>query len=810
MQTRLFLFALAVAASLTLSCKKDDPTHGNNATPGRKGEPITEVNGRIRFYVDLAEENAVTAYLNPEKDLTGYSLFVNGKEQVLVKDASGDYYAEVASHYSKTYNAVLINKDTKDWYGNTATEQIAVPFSQFYSATEKGLKSYPRFCAYTKETGNLLTFGDDLAMLELKVSGGGTLSSVKVRAIGGELIAGKASYTYSPKAFTLSEGLDHAVVNCNANGGLNLTAGGVSIPVFLAPGNYSQGLEITVCSKDHKMMRKTLPAFSLNAGEIRTESLLWAPAGDLLWYEGFDNFVWGGDIIGGEGCFGYAPDGITSTSGGWNARDGYAQAFTRVDYKTPGMGFVQSETWLDVKDKTVADAHVVKNSYIESRNIADWDYMFRSQEYHGILAVGTAAASNRGIIQFAPCKTVKGMSDVRIAFKMCFQNGATDDLLIQIIKAGHISTVKVDGRAVPQEASYYLNTASGTVAHNKVSIPSSLAEPKTWHNVELTVTGVTDETRLYLAGANSGSGVHGFYLDDIEVRAIAGTAKKGNLRLMYMNIQNGMWSDQGNNYDNFVAWVRKYEPDICVWCEAETLYKTGTDTYISSGRYLPEHWTDLAARYGHSNYNGARRDDYPQAVTSKYKITRVQGIAGTSNLPVSHGAGHFQITVNGRTLNIVTCHLWPHKDESMRPSVYPTGDEYREYEMQYIINQTIKNPSYSSVQDWILLGDFNSASRLDNDTYQYPADDKRFLAQDVILNNTNLKDIIATWYPAPQFVQSTYGVDRRDYVYLSPALVQNVVRASTFTDSFTPGTVTGISNFKTPSDHRPFIVDFNL
>ena len=798
-----------MAAALMLSCKKDDPQPGNK--PGRKGEPIAEVNGRIRFYIELSDNNAVTARLGPGKDLTGYSLFVNGKENAILKDASGDFYAEVAAHYSKTYDAVLIDKDTRNWYGTSATDQIAVPYSQFCATTEKGLKSYPRFCAYTKETGNLLTFGDNLAMLDIKVSGGGTLSSVKVRAIGGELIAGKASYTYSPKAFTLSEGLDHAVVNCNGNGGLNLTAGGVSIPVFLAPGNYSQGLEITICSKDHKMMRKTLPAFSLAAGEIRAESIMWAPAGDLLWYEGFDNFVWGGDVIGGEGCFGYAPDGITSTGGGWNARDGYAQAFTRVDYKTPGMGFVQSDTWLDVKDKTVATSHVVKNSYIESRNISDWDYMFRAQEYHGILAVGTAASSNRGIIQVAPCKSLKGMSDARVTFKMCFQNGATDDLLVQIINAGHITTVKVDGRAVPQEANYYLETASGTVDHNKVSIPSSLAEPKTWHNVELTVTGVTDETRLHLAGANSGSGVHGFYLDDIEVRAIAGTAKKGNLRLMYMNIQNGMWSDQGNNYDNFVAWVKKYEPDICVWCEAETVFAAGTDTYLSSSqRYLPGHWTELAARYGHSNYNGARRDEYPQAITSKYKITRVQGIAGTSSLPVSHGAGHFQITVNGRTLNIVTCHLWPHKDESMKPAVYPTADEYREYEMQYIINQTVKNPTYSSVQDWIFVGDFNSSSRLDNGIYQYPEDDKRFLAQDVILNNTNLKDIIATWYPAPQFVRSTYRADRRDYVYLSPALVQNVVRASTFTDSFTPCTESGVSTFRTPSDHRPFIIDFNL
>ena len=113
-------------------------------------------------------------------------------------------------------------------------------------------------------------------------------------------------------------------------------------------------------------------------------------------------------------------------------------------------------------------------------------------------------------------------------------------------------------------------------------------------------------------------------------------------------------------------------------------------------------------------------------------------------------------------------------------------------------------------QDWIVIGAFNSSSSLDIDTYGYEPGDKRFLAQDAVLKNTNLKDLIATWYPAPQFVQSTYGKDRRDYVYVSPSLLQTVVRASCFTDSFTPGTRTGISNFSIPSDHRPFIVDFNL
>ena len=53
-------------------------------------------------------------------------------------------------------------------------------------------------------------------------------------------------------------------------------------------------------------------------------------------------------------------------------------------------------------------------------------------------------------------------------------------------------------------------------------------------------------------------------------------AGKAPLRLLYWNIQNGMWSGQGDNYDRFVEWVRQQRPDVCIWCEAQSLYRTGT------------------------------------------------------------------------------------------------------------------------------------------------------------------------------------------------------------------------------------------
>ena len=71
------------------------------------------------------------------------------------------------------------------------------------------------------------------------------------------------------------------------------------------------------------------------------------------------------------------------------------------------------------------------------------------------------------------------------------------------------------------------------------------------------------------------------------------------LRIMCWNIQNGMWSDQADNYDDFVEWVKSYDPDICIWCESESIYKDMSGT-TSSSKYLPNGWSTLCKRYGHS------------------------------------------------------------------------------------------------------------------------------------------------------------------------------------------------------------------
>ena len=301
--------------------------------------------------------------------------------------------------------------------------------------------------------------------------------------------------------------------------------------------------------------------------------------------------------------------------------------------------------------------------------------------------------------------------------------------------------------------------------------------------------------------------------------AWSGKRPDDRFRLLYWNIQNGMWSGQGDNYDSFVKWVKGQQPDVCVWCEAQSNYKTGSaEKLAAEDRYLTDNWGELAARYGHKYwYKGGHRDNFPQVITSKYPIENVERIVGAEpDSVVSHGCGWARIAKNGKTLNIVTLHTWPQayafgaKDREASKAAHG-GDKYRRMEIEYICNHTIGAVPGAKDQLWMMMGDFNSRSSLDNAVYGYPADDSRFLVHDYILRNTPYVDVIAGKCPGT-FKTTTGGRARIDFVYCTPPLYERITHADVVTDAYTDPVrdPDRLSNFWHPSDHRPIVVDFDL
>ena len=198
----------------------------------------------------------------------------------------------------------------------------------------------------------------------------------------------------------------------------------------------------------------------------------------------------------------------------------------------------------------------------------------------------------------------------------------------------------------------------------------------------------------------------------------------GEVKILYWNIQNGMWHDQGNHYDNFVAFVKTLDPDICVWTEAESRYKTGTaeKMQMPEEQYLPWNWDVLAARYGHSySLICGKRDTFPQVITSKYPLRIVKRMTGNgSDIIVAHGAGWAVVELpGGEELNVVTVHTWPQKfaylaaDEKADAAAHG-GDRFRAREMQFICEETIGTVPAAKDGLWLMTGDFNAISSVDN------------------------------------------------------------------------------------------------
>ena len=342
---------------------------------------------------------------------------------------------------------------------------------------------------------------------------------------------------------------------------------------------------------------------------------------------------------------------------------------------------------------------------------------------------------------------------------------------------------------------------------------------------------------LTTAASHSKTGAYRFYLDNYQVRTLKDHAARdgSTLRVMCWNIQNGMWSDQDNNYRNFVAWVKKYDPDVCVWCEGETIFSKSGDKVYGTNRILPREWAQYAAKYGHNyvSYVKGSNDNYPQVVTSKYPIEKVAEFSqiGTSSDYVQHRSGLFRINCNGRDVNFVSFHAFAHAydpkytssaDQETSAAAHE-GDIHRQKEISWVCGQTVLNSAYSSQSNWLMMGDFNAVSSRDKNIYTQEKNvykvqsETEWLLHDYILENTDLVDVISEWNPEGDFFSTINGDTKRiDFMYASPSMYHRIESAQVLIDSWTILSRdqalqdAGKGYFCHPSDHRPILVDFKM
>ncbi|MBE6251109.1 MAG: hypothetical protein E7111_05585 [Bacteroidales bacterium] len=891
------------AACLSLLCSCEDEIKQDNGSDGDGTQSaVPEI---------LLNSYAPRSYMGMKmSDLSGRSVKLGTRKVQPVIDENGKW---TIGPVDDDYLEMTVYKENAQLpFGSKADDRNAkIPFSQFYATTIDAMKDYPLF-AKKNRYGNY-SLKDGFAMLDIQVNGTGSVNSIKVKSRNGNALS--------------ADGLDFVVLNCIREG-----SGPVTLPArFQIPvqaGTYGD-LDIYICDSKHQMKRTTasVPAFA--AGDVKSLNIDYSPSSIVLFYEGFDNCVWGADPAGQNK--GYAPDSVNPGIDGRTTATGYEQAYTEVQQGVPGTGYMTPNSWNNAN--TVDASHKMSESYIRSRAFMDWKYLFRVQEYQGCIGVGVNY-QYRGWVETPVLSNLTAKTDVELTFRFNPVDGWNEGLDVACLDGGEIVGFSFDGVA-QTDASGNDIWATGKSLHAMASTGVTSG----WHEVMVTVRNATSSTRFQFRGTStSGSDKHGFYLDDITVRKaqppvtdipglsdlttlskaelsfklkfedyaaeplkislptggfftgmkIDGRAvndedsdreawplkseymidpeqytsethdvvftvesadkdmsvkfegenftctdmavkklssiQKKSFRLLLWNIQFGMWSDQGNNYDNFVNWLKKYDADCCVFIEAETVRKSGSSADESaSAKKLngasggTVGWSTLAKRYNH-NYVAvsADKDNYSQEVTSKTSVTRVLEIydTGVSGKPIKHGAGYFTLNAGGRKINIVTYHAMPYNydpnaADQDASAAAREGDLYRLHEVQYLMKQTVLSSKYSSENNWIFLGDMNSHSPVDNWYYRYSST-QILSVQDYIRNNTGLSDVIAEKYPGRFMPSLMDGRFRIDYVYASSSMMNAVTEAVVIRDKWTSERPSNVSDCTHPSDHRPILVDFEF
>lgn len=787
------------------------------------GDSLGIEDGMARFFL---HDSPLVEAAGGMTDWTRVTVIVNGKEYIPAVQEDGKVYVDVEDSEAAVYEAVLVTEETTKYHGDTPLEDVVHPFAYAYHTLRNTLTVLPKYASYDEEKGNLLSFSSGLSMIGLTVQGMTSISSIKVTDPQGTILGGTGSYDPQTRSFKMEKGLPFMVLNCTNRGAFVSSSGNVfMIPV--RSGQYPKGLEVTICSADHLMCRTSIPSFTVDKDKVHSCMVTWKPDKNLLFYEGFDNMVWGGDVVAGEDSFGMNPVAGDMTTRSGRTLSGYETPLYPVSYEMAGAGYIQESNLSVTEGKDVSGSRYLSDSYIKSRNIGGYLRLYRCQEYQGYISVGD---TYNGIVEPVFAGEISDAHrDIVISFDICAASDFDDDLSFKATNGGNIISCMVDGTELPETVFSRKFSKTGSTAaldRSAVTLPASDGR---WHNVELTVRNMNDKSTFTLttAASHSKPGAYRFYLDNYQVRTLKDHADRdgSTLRVMCWNIQNGMWADQDNNYNNFVAWVKKYNPDVCVWCEGETIFNTSGDKVYGTNRILPNAWASVAQRYGHNYWSKSEdRDNYPQIITSKYPINTLAKIGqiGTTDAYVEHGSGLFEVEFNGHSVYFVSFHAFAHAydpkytssgtDAQNASAALYEGDYHREKEIRYVYEQTIEK--YPSQSNWLMMGDFNSISSLDAE-HHTGINDTNWLLHGHILGKDYLKDIIAERNAPEDFFSSINGDSRRiDFIYASPAMYDRIESTAIIIDSWTvlsqDKSVSDKGYFCRPSDHRPILVDFKM
>lgn len=237
-------------------------------------------------------------------------------------------------------------------------------------------------------------------------------------------------------------------------------------------------------------------------------------------------------------------------------------------------------------------------------------------------------------------------------------------------------------------------------------------------------------------------------------------------RVMSYNILNGMKNDPSPNKSTYVNWIKAKNVDVLAVQEINFVETITTPGPIDE----EEEFKKQAKRYGHDYVAILKKPGYKNhiGITSKYPIEDI--------VMVHQGMDHGYIKARINGYNILATHLDPYKYENRRR------------EIKMVLDEIAKS---GKSEKWILLGDFNSVTPLDEE--KYLTDGNRYLnwlkdREDATHHNlvdgkidysihqaildSGLKDGLYEFNNKFTYPKDKSG--RIDFIYISSDLVKNL------------------------------------
>lgn len=245
------------------------------------------------------------------------------------------------------------------------------------------------------------------------------------------------------------------------------------------------------------------------------------------------------------------------------------------------------------------------------------------------------------------------------------------------------------------------------------------------------------------------------------------------IKLISYNVYYGLRNDPSIDKKTFIDWISKHDPDIVAIQEANGFTASSLAT--------------MAGSYGHSYSALLRESGFPVALTSRYPITNIKRVFTSSN------QGY--IFANILDYNIIVLHL------------NSASEELRQSEMQTILSNTID--TYPFRKKWMIMGDFNCVSPLDEEALTNASGVKDFAIQSRLLNYYNMVDVIKLRHQefvstcrTKKFLEDMGDpnwITRYDFVYTSQDLKNNITNSQVIKDAYTD----------TISDHYPILLELD-